>query len=201
MNTVVKSALKQHYRIVFNGDGYSAEWVVEAEKRGLPNIKTTPAGLEVLGSERNLALFEGLHVMSKNEVVSRQHVMFENYNKTLTIEAKSLLTIAQTSILPVAMAYQKRVAEVITAVSLPIPNQKKHLETVSHLVEGLLHSINELQEVLNSSPEDLVQHAFYLQQKVSPAMAEVRLHCDKLEAVVDDDSWPLPKYSEMMFLR
>lgn len=201
MNNVVRSTLQKHYRIVFNGDGYSAEWRAEAEKRGLPNIRTTPEALQVLGLEKNVALFEDLKIMVRNEVLSRQHIMLENYNKTITIEAKSLINIVQTAITPTAMAYQKRVADVVSSVSVAIPNQKKHLEVVVQLVEGLLQSTTSLHDILHEHPEDLLQHASYLQQKVTPAMVEVRAYCDKLESIVDDESWPLPKYHEMMFLR
>jgi glutamine synthetase len=201
MNNVVRTTLQKHYRIVFNGDGYSAEWKAEAEKRGLPNIRTTPEALETLGLAKNVALFEDLKIMVKNEVLSRQHVMLEHYNKTLTIEAKSLLNIVQTSIIPTAMTYQKKVADVVSSVSIAIPNQRKHLESTVQLVEGLLHSTHALTEILHEHPEDLLQHAHFLQQKVTPAMAEVRAYCDKLESVVDDESWPLPKYHEMMLLR
>jgi len=202
MNSVVKSTLNAHYRIVFNGDGYSADWRAEAEKRGLPNFRTTPDALQVLSSEKNLALFENLRVMVRNEVISRQHVLYEIYNKTITIEAKSLLTIASTSILPAAMSYQKRVADIVSSVSLPVPQQKKHLETVVQLVESLLQSVDQLQEaVANHTDEDEQKHAFHLLQKVVPLMLEVRTTCDKLEQVVDDDVWPLPKYSEILFFR
>jgi glutamine synthetase len=201
MNKIVKATLKQHYRIVFNGDGYSAEWRAEAEKRGLPNMKNTPEALKVLGIEKNIKLFEDSHVMVRNEVVSRQHVMFEHYNKTITIEAKSLLSIVRTSIIPAAMTYQKKVADVIASISVPIPHQKKLLEKVVDLVEKLLASVEELHEAVHHHDEDLEAHAFHLTSKVTPKMLEVRHYSDSLEHIVDDDLWPLPKYSEILFLR
>jgi glutamine synthetase len=206
VQTVVQKTLKQHYRVVFNGDGYSQEWRDEAKRRGLPNIPSTAEALRALSEEKNLELFESLGVLTRAELKSRQHILFENYNKTIHIEAKSLISIAQTSILPAAMSYQKRVADIITSIQQADPkaqvnNQKAHLSEVVGEVEGLINAVASLKKSLSEYPEDDAEQATYLYNEVCSKMGDVRAHCDKLETIVDDDLWPLPKYSEMLFLR
>jgi len=207
MQDIVRQTLEKHYRVVFNGDNYSEEWKQEAKGRGLLNLRTTPEALKILTDEKNLKLFEELHVLTRPELESRQHIMCEFYNKTIAIEAKAMHSLATTSILPTAMQYQKRVADVVASVASLLPpeaisQQKEHLQEVVATVEQLLGCSHALKKSIDGiDGSDEYHLASYHADKVIPKMAEVRACCDKLETIVDDDLWPLPKYSEILFIR
>jgi len=204
---VVSDTLKKHYRVVFNGNGYSDEWVTEAKQRGLPIFRSTPEALAVLGEDKNTKLFEEMHVMSKSELISRQHILIEQYNKEIHIEAKTLANIAKTSIIPAAMTYQKRVSDIVSSlhsapVKLPITRQQDHLTEVATHVEGLFEALNSLTTAIVEVPHDDESKAsFHNQTRVVSAMEDVRREADLLETIVDDDLWPLAKFSEMLFMR
>jgi glutamine synthetase len=215
MTRVVKKTLKQHYRIVFNGNGYDEEWVQEAKRRGLANLKTTPEALEVVASQKNIQLLEDFKVMKASEIKAQQHIMLESYSKTINIEAKTTHQIAVIQILPAAIKYQNRLAtairstgEVLGAGSVEV--QKAHLQKVTTTINTLLQACEKLNEVVSTtagkvhegeSIEETIAIAKEFCSLVFPQMRTVREHCDTLETIVDDDLWPLPKYSEMMFLR
>lgn len=208
MQDVVEQVLKKHYRIVFNGDGYSEEWKEEAKKRGLLNLRTTPDGIQVLSDEKNLELFESMKVLSRAEVKSRQHIMYETYDKLMVIEAKSLHDLATTSVLPASLQYQKRVADSYLALKETLGqdslgSQKNYLLEVSSQVDGLLRSSSALKAAIDGlhKVEDEVALAAYIHKSIIPNMETARSCCDKLESLVDDELWPLPKYSEMLFMR
>jgi glutamine synthetase len=204
---VVQATLKKHQRIIFNGNGYSAEWHQEAEKRGLPNMKNTVDAIPHFASEKNIALFETFNVLSKREVESRSHIMYESYCKAIAIEAQSCLGLAQTAVLPAALKFQERLATNLTAIrSFNVGAdraQEKLLKTVTERVNALVTSIEGLQEASDRAEAHhagLKQHALVFRDQVIPAMQKVREASDALELVVDDGLWPLPKYREMLFI-
>jgi glutamine synthetase len=213
MQTVVQKTLKQHYRVVFNGNGYDEEWVQEAKQRGLLNLRTTPEALQVATSPKNIALLESLKVMSASEIKAHQHILLENYTKSICIEARCLHDLAITQVLPAGVKFQQRLAKSIKAV-ISVLNadaavaQKEHLQTVSALINGLILAADRLKEELgnvvlheNETVEEVLALATKCSKAIIPAMVSVRSNCDALENLVDNEIWPLPKYSEMFFLR
>jgi glutamine synthetase len=204
---VVQEALKKHRRVIFNGNNYAPEWHAEAEKRGLPNLRNTVDAIGQYAIEKNLALFESHKVLTRKEVESRQHIMYEAYSKAIAIEAQTLLGIAQTQILPVALAWQQRIAGAVAAVrggtSGDLRAQEKLLQNTTAKVGALVLAIEALQEAFDKSEQHkdgLREHALVFRDLVIPAGSKLREVCDQLESAVDDDLWPLPKYREMLFV-
>jgi glutamine synthetase len=206
---VVQATLKDHYRIVFNGNNYAKEWEIEAESRGLPNFRNTVDSLVHLASEKNVNLFERQKVFSRTEVLSRAKIAFENYEKAIAIEAQSMAGLATTSVLPAALQHQERTARSIAATrqsngSIDLAPQEAALRSVSSRINELIQAIEQLQSVAEKAEEvtDSGHHekAYWYRDKVRPAMERTRLACDALEVCVDDDLWPLPKYREMLFI-
>jgi len=210
---VVRETLRKHYRVVFNGNNYSEEWVAEAARRGLPNLKTTPEALAEFSTEKNLALFENAKVLSRGELVAHRNIMYENYIKALSIEATSLFSVASSYILPCAIRCQgelarsvKETQEILGDVIAP---QKKLLWNVSQKVNDLMLHLEELKKVIDeghshsdsTEQEQLHHHIVHYNQVVVKEMERVRAACDSLEVMLDDKQWPLPKYSEMLFIR
>lgn len=216
VQTVVKQTLTKHYRIVFNGNNYAQEWVVEAERRGIPNLNTTAVALAKFGTEKNFNLFSTMHVLSRPEVAAWRNIMYENYIKTLSIEATSLHSIASTMVLPAAIKYQGQLAQSIQSTVAVLhrsdgaPNcctpQMKLLRKLTQRIDELIDALEQLQQVsdeggyhhADSDHEQATQH---YNEIVRSSMAKVRVICDAIEMLIDDGLWPLPKYSEMLFLR
>ena len=204
-DAVVKNVLKDHSRVIYNGDGYSQEWEDEAARRGLPNLKSTPIATKSLITEPNITLFEKYGVLSKDEVFSRYNVKLEQYILTLDIEFAASLDIAKTIILPAAVKHQINIAnslhEITQATGNKPANQVAMVTKLSATIEQLLNAIDELEKVLATSPEtDPQEHAEYYQSVAIPAMNRIREAADELELSVEDELWPLPKYREMLLL-
>ncbi|MSR74221.1 MAG: glutamine synthetase type III [Planctomycetes bacterium] len=207
---VVQEELKQHYRVVFNGNGYGAEWQVEAEKRGLPNMRNTVDALEHSACAANVELFESMGVFTRRELESRATIAIEHYEKHIAIEAQACLDIAATMVVPSALQMQQRVASSVSAArtadsTLDLAPQEALLKSISNHVSGLLRANAALEQV--TGKVDSVGHgehgigrAAFIRDQVVPAMARVRELCDALEACMDDELWPLPKYREMLFV-
>lgn len=204
-DTVVRDVLKEHSRVIYNGNNYSSEWEEEAAKRGLPNLKSTPAATRHYTDERNITLFEKYGVLSRAEIQARYHIKMEKYILTLDIEFAACIDMAKTIILPAAVKHQITVANSLTAViealgSKPAGQAAKVAE-LSDTIEQLISATDKLEKVLTETPEDDPQkHAEYYQAVAIPAMNDVRVAADKLEQLVEDDLWPLPKYREMLWL-
>ncbi|EGG24642.1 glutamate-ammonia ligase [Cavenderia fasciculata] len=212
-NQVIKKVLQTHERIIFNGDGYGQEWRDIAAKRGLLNLRSTPEALSLLNSDKNIKLFEqSNNILSPVELASRQHILYEFYSKSIAIEAKSMYDLVATSVLPACYKHQRNVAESLNSIMPFIqsqPNFKQPTAQINNLGE-LIESINLLSEQnikLNNaikhatSIESDCDRATHLNQSVIPIMNEVRRYSDHLETIVEDSLWPLPKYSEILFLR
>jgi glutamine synthetase len=207
---VVQEELKQHYRVVFNGNGYGAEWQQEAEKRGLPNMRNTVDALRNFASPENVKLFDSMGVFTKRELESRGTIAIENYEKHIAIEAQSCLDMARTMVLPAGLAMQQRIADSIRAVkgvdaSLDLGPQDNLLRHVASTTSALLRAADALEQAIkladNSGHGDGgLARAVTLRDHVVVAAAGVRAAADALEEGVDDDLWPLPKYREMLFI-
>jgi glutamine synthetase len=192
---VVKESYGQNKRIVFSGDNYSPEWHAEAEKRGLYNLRSTPDALPWLVDKGTVALFKKYKVLSKRELESRHEVFLEQYATKINIESETAAAIARTEILPAAVRYLNE---------LKLADLEDLIGEVQPLIKELHYAILKLEDVnLKESQDDsnAVKWAAYMHDKVIPAMDDVRDVADRLEGLVADDLWPLPKYSEMLFIK
>jgi glutamine synthetase len=192
---VVKESWSQNKRIVFGGDNYSPEWHAEAEKRGLYNLRSTPDALPWLVDKGTVALFKKYKVLSKRELESRHEVFLEQYAVKINIESETAAAIARTEILPAAVRHLNE---------LKAAGLEELIGEVQPLIKELHFAILALEEVNlkeNQDDKTAVKWAAYMHDKVIPAMDDVRDVADRLEALVADDLWPLPKYSEMLFIK
>jgi len=194
---------KNHLAVVFNGDGYSAEWHAEAEKRGLPNLKTSIDALPVLHQSDVSALFDKYKVLTPRELESRYEIYLEQYSKTVNVEANLTAKIGRTTILPAALRYQKELADTVVSVKAAGGDPDTSLFTkVSGLVKQLVGALDGLEKVTSKEAHgSSYDHAKYFCQDVLPAMLKVRTTADELEGIVADDVWPLPTYQEMLFIK
>jgi glutamine synthetase len=190
---VVKEAYTANKQICFDGDNYSEEWHAEAEKRGLKNLRTTPDALPEVVSEPTIAAFENYKVLSKRELESRYEVWVEQYALRANIEAETTHSIAKTMILPAALRY------------LVVINESGAAEGVAAEIKEVLQALGESLAKLEAANADPglegLDWAIHARDKQIAAMEEVRAAADKLEKVVADDLWPLPKYEEMLFIK
>ncbi|MAG58250.1 MAG: glutamine synthetase type III [Planctomycetes bacterium] len=205
---VLQETLRAHYRVVFNGNNYADEWYQEAEKRGLPNHRTTPEALAYYLSDKNVNLFESLGVYSQKELEARRNVAYENYSTAIAIEAQSCLGLAQTAVLPAALKQQEQTARSLAAAraadgSLDLGPQEGALKALSTGINALIKASQRLQKAVDAAEDgehDVVAHSEFVRDKVFAAMAETREACDALETMIGDETWPLPKYREMLFI-
>ena len=189
---VVKESYSANKAIVFDGDNYSEEWHVEAEQRGLKNLKTTPEALPEVMADASVAAFEKYGVLSKRELESRFEVWVEQYALRANIEAETTFSIAKTMLLPAALRHLALINEA------DIPTLKAETEGLINEMEGALGEL----EAANADPGlEGLEWAIFARDKQLAAMAKVREAADKLEKVVADDFWPLPKYEEMLFIK
>ncbi len=202
LNLAIKT-FKNHHRILFNGNGYSDEWVEEAEKRGLPNLKTTPDALPCFKSEKSIKMFEAQGVFSRLEVETRGEIMMEEYNKTLHIEMLTMLEMAKQEILPSCLAYTKSVAEGVSVkktLGINAPNEEKAVKELTALTEELMDKIEVLDKAAAGLPtDDAYEIGIYYKDNVIPAMEALRKTADELEAVVGKDFWPFPTYTDLLY--
>ncbi len=187
----------EHAAIIFNGNGYSEEWHREAEKRGLPNLRTTVDALPVLNSAEVIKLFDKYGVLTPRELKSRYEIYLEQYVKTVLVEARLVVKLGKTVILPAAIRYQAELASA-SAVSGPA---KKLLAEVSGLADKLDSSLAALEKSLTHQAPGVYEEAKHLKDDVLSLMLSVRSAADSLESVIADDLWPLPTYQEMLFIR
>jgi glutamine synthetase len=207
LNSAVQSLLQEvmqkHKAVVFNGDGYSEAWHQEAEKRGLPNMRTTLEALPVLLKPEVSALFEKYKVLSAREVHSRYEIFVERYCKDINTESLTAAYMARTLILPAAYRYQGELAA--TAANLKTIGKTpctKTLDVVIDLVGKLEETTSKLEGTIeHTNTGDVMAHAKHFRDAVLPAMNAVRTVADKLETIVPDDLWPLPTYREMLFIK
>jgi glutamine synthetase len=201
---VLKKVLKEHKRIVFDGDGYSQEWHVEAERRGLPHLRDSVEAFPVLKAKKTVELFKKYGVLNKAEVESRYHISVEKWVKQLTIEAEMMVSIARTQILPAALKQQTMIAEAVCATEaagVDCDDTVKALEHFTGMVGDLRTALSALETAVAHEDADPIKHAQQIKTKVRPAMADLRTAVDALETHVDAKLWPLPTYRELLFLK
>lgn len=207
LNAAVQDLLRrmmdEHGAVIFNGDGYSEAWHQEAERRGLPHLRTAIEALPALTAPESVALFERQRVLSRRELESREEIYLEQYSLSIRVEANVVLEMGRTVILPAAIRYQTELAENCARMQeIGRTGATGLLDEVSALVQELQDQLATLAAVTNppAGSAVLATAAHYCSQ-VKPAMAAVRTTSDRLEAVVADDLWPLPTYQEMLFIR
>ena len=204
VHDMIKEYLTEHQRIIFNGNGYSDEWVAEAERRGLPNIKSMIEAAPTLTTDKAVKLFEKFHIFTKVELESREEIIYETYAKTINIEALTMIDMAGKDIIPAVSAYTGDLANTVLAVKEAGATASTQVELLKK-VDGLLTEAQAALETLQvetakaSAIEDVKAQAFYYKDTVKAAMDALRAPVDKLEMVVDSDIWPMPTYGELMF--
>ena len=203
---LIKRTIHDHRRVIFNGDGYSAEWEKEAERRGLPNEKYTPVAMKALIADKNIKLMEDFGVLTKTEMHSRYEVEIEHYSKVINIEALTMLEMLRKQIVPAVAEYTNDVAAAAAtkqAVSekLSIRSETKLLEKLSNGADELSDAIDELQAAVDKATAESSEPAksFLYHDIVLPAMDKARKISDGLERICSEAEWPLPSYSRMLF--
>lgn len=204
VHDLIKEYMTKHQRIIFNGNGYSEEWVKEAERRGLPNIKTMVEAVETLTTDKAVKLFEKFHIFTKAELESREEVLYETYAKTINIEALTMIDMASKQIIPAVVKYTRSLADTVIAVKgagADASVQAGLLSEVSAKLAEAKAALTRLQEAenkANAMPEGKAQ-AFFYKDEVCTAMHALRAPVDELEMLVDKDVWPYPTYADLMF--
>ncbi len=203
---LVKRTIRDHRRVIFNGNGYTAEWEAEAEKRGLPNKKYTPAALPALIDPKNIALMEQFGVLTRIEMESRYEVEMEHYAKIINIEAKTMLEIANKQLLPAINSYMGDLAntaatKLAVSESLSVRSETKILARLSKDADEMVDAIDALSAAERAAQalESSTDKAFAFHDKVLPAMEALRAVADDAEVVCGEDYWPLPSYSRMLY--
>ena len=208
LQEAVAETLAQHRRVIFGGDGYSAEWHQEAERRGLANHRDTPTALVHFSSPKNVGLFERYKVLSPRETESRQTVLLHGYVRAINIEAQTMLQIGSSMLFPAALQYERDLARTIldTKAACPDANVSGHqvlLKQVAELTSGLKRGLDDLERLVHGMEDHAAnptEECQYCRREIVPAMNFVREQADRLELLVNDEYWPLPKYREMLFL-
>jgi glutamine synthetase len=196
--------VKEHKRIIFNGNNYSAEWEKEAGKRGLLNQKNTVDALPNLIAKEVVDIFEKYKVLNARELHARYEVMVETYNKTVNVEGQLMVLLANRYILPAALEYQKQVAQSVAAVKSAggkSIESKKVLDQVIKLTDDFKRRTDKLQKALDHESASAEKHAKHFRDTVVPAMAALRETGDGLECIVPHELWPLATYREMLFIK
>lgn len=201
---MIKKLFTEHHRIVFNGNGYSDEWVEEAERRGLPNIKSMVDAVPALTAPKAIKLFESFGVFTESELRSRAEIKYEAYAKAINIEAKSMIDIASKHIIPAVVSYTTELANSVIAVSeagVDSSTQKELLDEVTKYLKEMKAALKKLTEVTEKASDitEGKEQATYFRDVVKVAMDELRTPADKLEMIVDKEFWPFPSYGDLLF--
>ncbi len=203
---LVKRTIRDHRRVIFNGNGYTAEWEEEAAKRGLPNKKNTPAALPALIEPKNIALMEEFGVLTKVEMESRYEVEMEHYAKVINIEALTMLEMARKQLLPAVNAYMSEVAntaasKLAVSENLSVRSETKALTRLSADADAMSDAVDELQTAVDAAKalSDESAKAVAFHDDVLPKMDALRAASDDAETICGEDYWPLPSYSKMLY--
>ena len=203
---LVKRTIRDHRRVIFNGNGYTAEWEAEAAKRGLPNMKNTPAALPALIDPKNIALMEEFGVLTKVEMHSRYEVELEHYSKVINIEALTMLEMARKQLLPAVTSYMSEVAntaasKLAVSENISVRSETKTLTKLSADADAMSDAVDTLQDAVDASkalPTE-AEKAVAFHDNVLPAMDALRAAADDAETICGEDYWPLPSYSKMLY--
>jgi glutamine synthetase len=204
VSALLKKTLKQHKRIIFNGNGYSQDWQKDAGRRGLLNLKNTVDALPEIVKPAVVKTFEKYRILSERELHARCEVNLETYCKTINVEAQLMVLMANRYILPAALEYQRRIAESVAAVKSAggtSKEGKKFLERLVRLIDRFRSQTDTLAAALDHSSTSTEKHARYMRDRIVPEMSALRELGDQIELVIPHELWPLPTYREMLFIK
>ena len=204
VHDLIKKYLAEHQRIIFNGNGYSPEWVKEAERRGLPNLPTMLDAIETLTTPKAIALFEKFGIFTEVELESRKEVLYETYSKTLNIEANCMVEMASKQIIPAGFLYMKDLAGAVKLannVGVSDRAARNILKEVTELLENLEDAVEALKKALAAAQgiKGNKEKAFVYRDSVKVCMEQLRTPADRLETITDKSIWPFPSYEDLLF--
>ena len=204
VHDLIKEYMSKHQRIIFSGNGYSEEWVAEAERRGLPNIKSMVESVQSLTTEKSIRLFEKFGIFTEAELRATEEVLYEIYSKSINIEAQTMIDMAKKQILPAVIGYAKTLADTVIAVKEAGANAFVQTELLNDITAELCNAKEALKVLKNklsdaSKITDQKERAFYFKDVICVAMADLRTPVDTLETMVDKKAWPMPTYADLMF--
>ena len=206
LHDLIKDTIKEHKRIIFNGNGYDDEWLKEAEKRGLLNLRTTPDALPELVKEKNVKMLTAHKVYSATELDSRYEALLENYCKAVLIEARTMADMANTDILPSVSAFSKKLGEAYAAKKSVSPEleckyEKSLVSELSALLDDAACDVKELSDTVAALADvkDYAKKAEIIKDSIIPKMAKLRKACDKAETLTSEKYWPFPTYGKLLF--
>lgn len=204
VHDLIKEYLTEHQRIIFNGNGYSDEWVAEAERRGLPNIKSMIEAVDTLTTDKSVELFEKFGIFTKAELESRKEVLYETYAKSINIEALTMIDMASKQIIPAVIKYTKSLADTVIAVKeagADASTQADLLKEVTEKLNAMKAALEKLEgvEAKASAMDNAKEQAFYYKDVVKAVMDELRKPADEAEMLVDKKVWPMPTYGDLIF--
>ena len=204
VHDLIKEYATENQRIVFNGDGYSEEWVKEAEKRGLPNIRSMVEAIPAMTTEKAVSLFERFRVFTRSELESRAEIQYETYAKAINIEARTMIDMASKQFIPAFIKYTRTLADTVNSVKAAGADASVQLDCLNKVTELMGETKAALDALVNvtdeaaAKEEGAVQANFY-HSDVFPAMEALRAPVDKLEMIVDKEAWPMPSYGDLIF--
>lgn len=206
LNKLIKTTLHQHSRIIFNGNGYSQEWVEEAKQRGLLNLKTTTDAMPTFLEKKNVQLFEQHGVYTEKEMKARYEIQMEEYTKTLLIEARTMITMVYRQIGPAVLSYIKSINETIegiqkTSSMVSATSMTKLVQKLAENYDMLMNTTQVLGETIQKVGElsDVTEQAIFCTSNIIPTMEKLRTYADTLETITAKESWPFPVYSDLLF--
>ena len=207
LQALIHKTIKEHKRIIFNGNGYDDEWIEEATKvRGLSNYRTTPDAMPHLLDEKNVKMLTSLKVFSEAELHSRCEIMLENYSKTVLIEANTMVEMAQREILPAIVAYSSELAQAVAAKkavseSVACTYETKLIQKLSTASDQISVFTKELEDAIIQIADiaETVEQSFYIRDVILPKMTSLRVVCDEAEQCTASKYWPFPTYGELLF--
>ena len=204
VHDLIKEYATENQRIVFNGDGYSEEWVKEAEKRGLPNIRSMVEAIPAMTTEKAVSLFERFRVFTRSELESRAEIQYETYAKAINIEARTMIDMASKQFIPAFIKYTRTLADTVNSVKAAGADASVQLDCLNKVTElmgetkAALDALIRVTDEAAAKEEGAVQANFY-HSDVFPAMEALRAPVDKLEMIVDKEAWPMPSYGDLIF--
>ena len=204
IHDLIKEYMSEHQRIIFNGDGYSQEWVEEAARRGLPNIPSMVEAVETLTTDKSIRLFEKFGIFTKAELESRAEILYETYAKTINIEALTMIDMTNKQIIPAVVRYAKDLADTVLALKAAgadaFVTEELLRETTVKLKEMKLacKHLAESEAKASSMPRGKEQ-AFFYREEIVTAMDKLRKPADELEGIVGKEYWPFPTYADLIF--
>lgn len=205
MRDAIRDLYKNHSRVVFNGNGYSKEWIEEARRRGLPEITNMVDASKVLVEKKTIAIFERYNIYQMAELAARFDIMLEKYSKEKILEARTLVDLVRRQIVPASQKYLKEVADTLTSVRNIDEEAAKNLSIQFKVISTRINALNEAVYNLRQDLKKILGHEFtfdnscYFRDVICRDMEEVRRYCDSLERIVDEELWPIPTYAELLF--